>query len=88
MMDEGCYTIPIVVNEQINPMFVRANSFIISQNFDRFIPDDNNYNEKKLEELWEIVFGAQLIKKNLNVWTDIVFKNNSNKTLFLLKYSI
>ena len=87
-MDEGYYTIPIVVNNQINPMFVRANSFIISQNVDRFVADDNIVNEKKLEELWQTAFGAQLIKKNSNVWTSIVFNNDADKTMFLLKYSV
>jgi hypothetical protein len=52
------------------------------------VADDNIVNEKKLEELWQTAFGAQLIKKNSNVWTSIVFNNDADKTMFLLKYSV
>ena len=86
-MNNNPCTIPIVVNDQINPMFVRANSFILSQNVDSFVSNNNEYNERKIEELWQTVFNAQLIKTHLNVWTNIVFDSDSDKTMFLLKYS-
>jgi hypothetical protein len=81
------YTIPIITSAGLNPIFIRANSVLLSQNANNFAPFDNLENEKRLEVLWKTEFDAQLVKTNSTTWTDIVFSNDSVKTMFLLKYS-
>jgi hypothetical protein len=79
--------IPIVINKEINPIFLKANSYIISKSND-FESVETINNEKKLENLWRKTFGARLIKHNSNTWTYIVFDTVKDKTIFLLKYGI
>jgi hypothetical protein len=86
-MTEEQYTIPIITSVGLNPIFIRANSVLLSQNANNFTPFDNLENEKRLEELWRTMFDARLVKTNSTTWSDIVFSNDSVKTMFLLKYS-
>ena len=78
------FSIPIIIFEEINYVFLKANSILLNQN--KF--NDNLNNEKKLEELWFQFFRARLIKNNADYWTDIVFDNEIDKTFFLIKYSV
>jgi hypothetical protein len=82
------FNIPLISNDKINPIFVKANTFLLTQHIDCFECSDNVANEDKLKKLWKDTFNADLVKVNSDTWTDIVFETNSDKTLFLLKHGI
>jgi hypothetical protein len=71
--------IQIIVNDEINPVFVRANSALI----DKHSPD----NETSLEQLWKLEYHAKLIKSDGDdSWSTIQFNTIEERLVFLLKW--
>jgi hypothetical protein len=79
--------IPIINNGRINPIFIKATSFLLL-NFSNEVNSLSSDKEKneKLKELWGRVYFANIIEDKNN-WNSILFKNCQDKTMFLLKYT-
>jgi len=84
---EQC-VIPIVNNNKLNPVFIKANTFLLWQFFNEFTCSDDINNERLLETLWKQHFNAELIKDNTDKYIKIIFPTNSDRTVFLLKFGV
>ena len=81
------YTIQIINNHEVSPIFVRANSWIVDRYADLFVEDQDVKNKLLLEKLWLQEFKAILIFDfNINSYTKINFKNINDMTVFLIKW--
>lgn len=83
------FSIPIIVNEKINPLFIKSNGLLISENYKELMEckDDESRNEK-LVTLWKEIYQAELIyNTEMQHWCEIKFNNHHNLTMFLLKNS-
>ena len=80
--------IPILGSDGINPIFIKANSFLLKkfrQQFQSATTRDKK--KKKLAELWKSEFSADLIEhSNLKIWEYIKFQDTQTQTIFLLKF--
>lgn len=68
--------IPIVINGVINPIFAKANSFILKKY--------NVSDYDTLKTLWYNEFGASL--KGKNYWQYICFDDPKKQVLFSIKF--
>lgn len=85
------YEIPIIDFEsnKMNYIFFKANSFIIKKYNSELEWNDIFVNIKLLEKFWFIEFKAQLISNTdlkYCAWDKIKFDNETDKTLFMLKW--
>ena len=71
--------IQIITNNEINPVFIRANSaLLVKHSID---------NETLLEQLWVLEYHSKLIKNAKNShWSTILFNTNQEKMIFLLRW--
>lgn len=73
--------IPIIVDNQVSKIFVRANNFVISKNIDAL--HNSTQKHKTLSKIWKDAFNASIDITNNRV----VFDKNKDKTLFLLRWN-
>jgi hypothetical protein len=82
-------SIPILINNEVNPIFIRATSFLLNE-FSKEFPSVNvNHTElkTKLKDLWKSEYSASLIENSdSKIWTDIYFNTLQDKLVFLLKH--
>ena len=76
----------IVVNGAINPLFFKANRYLISKYYSEL--KDKSDSDKKLflEKKWSIEFKAIPQLNNVNEWQYLSFFTESDKMMFLLKW--
>ena len=79
------YSVPIIIDEGVNPVFIKANRHILSNYMPVF--KNMDYQEKLilLEKLWNEEYNVTIEKIN-NIWCNVCFPNNNAKTMFLLKW--
>jgi len=81
------FSISIIEKEKINPVFTRANSWLLDKHNDLFFENDTVHNYNLLEKLWANEFKASLIFDHyLKVYSYIVFNNTEDMTLFLIRW--
>jgi hypothetical protein len=81
------YTIQIINDHEVLPIFVRANSWIIDRYTDLFVEDRDVKNKLLLEKLWLTEFKAILIyDDNIKSYAKISFKNINDMTVFLIRW--
>ncbi len=80
------YTIDIVIEGTVNPMFIKANSALIKKNKEKFNNLDLKSKTNLLEELWRSTYNAELIQDNV-AWSKISFADSKTMTMFQLKWS-
>jgi|TARA_R110002153_G_scaffold146590_3_gene297909 hypothetical protein len=73
--------IPIIVDNQVSKIFVRANNFIISKNIE--ILETSTQHHTSLAKIWKDAFNATMDIDN----NKVVFDKNKDKTLFLLRWN-
>lgn len=83
----------IIVNDAINPAFVKANSYILEKNKSVFHSDLSNTEcVTLLETLWEEEFNITIEKLNLSSnlltekWKSIIFPSENHFSLFMLRW--
>lgn len=80
-------SIPIIDETHINPIFIRANAWLIDQ-YEDFFLDNDNKNFQTLETLWNKEFDASLTyDQNLGIYTHIKFASNEKMMLFLIRWA-
>lgn len=80
------FFISVVNNDEINPIFVRANLWLINKHIDKF-NDDVVYNFNLLESLWFKEFKALLIFDHSDkIYNTIKFDNAEDMTVFLIRW--
>ena len=72
---------------KIHPAFVRANSDILSNNYEKFDGKDAGICSDILEQLWSSKYNTNFIKDNTGKFKAVEFKSQQDKMLFLLKWS-
>jgi hypothetical protein len=82
------FSIPILLENEINPIFIRATSFLLKEFSNEFVSlGDVNLKKNKLKELWKSEYSATLLEcPVIKNWSDIQFKNSQDKIVFLLKH--
>ena len=80
------YTINIIDNNTINPMFVKANSALIDKHQHEFKNLSFEAKTKLLEELWIKTYNAELVR-DLSAWSKINFLDSRSMTIFQLRWS-
>jgi hypothetical protein len=80
------YTIDIVVDGAVNPMFIKANSALIQKNKGKFNSLDLKSKTNLLEDLWRSTYNAELVQDTV-AWSKIKFRDSKSMTLFQLKWS-
>ena len=80
------YTIDIVAEGEVNPMFIKANSALIRKNKDKFSGLDLKSKTTLLENLWCSTYHAELIQDTV-AWSKIKFTDSKSLTMFQLKWS-
>jgi len=84
------YVIPIILENGINHVFLRANFDLLNKHTDLF-PDTLTYKEKMpiLKNLWEQEYNIQIIFSDEYGfhWEAIKFQSNEERMLFLLSWS-
>jgi len=71
----------------MNPVFVKANSALITKYSDNLLKIDNVTDGlKQLENLWSVEYKATIIKNNNGEWNLLQFKNASVATMFTLRW--
>jgi hypothetical protein len=80
------YTVDIITNKSIDPMFIKANEFLIDQNKDKFVGLDIVSKKELIETLWQKHYGGELIKES-NYWNKIKFIDNKSMVMFQLRWS-
>lgn len=77
--------IKIFENNEINPIFVKANNFLYNKFKEDF--DKSQDKNKVLSDLWTLTFKATLTQSQDNKFQEICFENKSDLTLFLFKFN-
>jgi hypothetical protein len=88
MINEDCI-IPIILAESINPIFIKANRYIIKKYPEKFKNLDLESKKTMVEDLWRSEFDIELIvdsSYSVKTWSHMIFKNSISKTMFLLKW--
>lgn len=68
--------------------FVRANSYLVDRYADLFTEKDLLHNQKLLADLWIKEYRGQLnYNETIRSWDKILFANEHDMTLFLMKWS-
>jgi len=80
-------TIQIISNNQISPVFAKANSFLLSK-YAAQLSDLDNYAAKKefIVQRWRDEFGAVLIPDDQHKFIAIQFFNHKLKFIFDVKF--
>jgi len=80
-------TIPIMLSNKINPVFVKANSMLLEKYKEEFQKESTVESRVViLEKYWQNEYRSKLIKIG-NTMLYIEFKNLKDMTLFLLRWS-
>jgi len=72
----------LIIDNKVNPMYIRASSFLLEKyqlHFDQCTND--NEKDKLLSSLWDIEYNAVVKSKQ------IFFNSEKAKTIFLLRWS-
>jgi hypothetical protein len=79
-------TVPIIFDEKINSIFIKATRYILKKHKNQF-NNIKNFDEKLnlLKQLWEIEFFASLITDDKTP-TFIQFHSENSMTLFFFKF--
>ena len=86
-----CISIYLPENSQINPVFIKANSFILNKFKNQFEKIDTESKKiEKLKELWKTEFDA-ILEEDCDSYKNkflsrIYFLNEEAMTLFLLRW--
>lgn len=80
------HIIDIIEGTSINPMFIKANSFLIDSNKEQFKDVDLESKKELLEKLWLKTYNAELIKEKQH-WSKIKFLDSKSLTMFQLRWS-
>jgi hypothetical protein len=88
MIESQEFSIPILLENEINPIFIRATSFLLNEFSNEFISlNDTDLRKNKLKDLWKSEYSATLVEcPVIKNWSDIQFKNFQDKIVFLLKH--
>lgn len=71
----------------VNPIFVRANSALITKYSDILLNIDNvDVGLQQLENLWSTEYKATIIKSSDGIWDLLQFKNVSVAIMFRLRW--
>jgi len=71
----------------ISPVFVKANSALITKYSDNLLKINNaDDGLKQLENLWLVEYKTIIIKNNDGRWDLLQFKNDSVATMFTLRW--
>lgn len=73
--------IPIIVDNQVSKIFVRANNFIISKNIEMI--NTSTHYHTTLANIWKDAFNATIDIEN----NKVIFDKNKDKTLFLIRWN-
>jgi ribosomal protein S17E len=87
-MQQAC-SISIILNGAINPVFIKANRYILKKYSKKFENLDLENKKKVLENLWELEYNIKLGKVSNSIktaWTHMIFPDPSSKTMFMLKW--
>jgi hypothetical protein len=79
--------IPVIINNDPNPQFIRANVELLKKNsmlFDQM--QSSQEKEDLLNDLWKTTYNACLIK-DYKQYTGIKFYNTGALSMFLLQWS-
>ena len=85
-MLENLSQISIKHNNKINPIFIRANSYVLLKNEEDFKSANPSINEKNLENAWKKTLNAELVKNNSDTWTHVRFNSLYDMSFFLIRY--
>jgi hypothetical protein len=81
------FLVPILIENSVNPIFIKANSIILKK-FEESLSSipTVKLKKEKFQTLWETEYSACLLEdENLKIYNYISFKNDQDKTLFLLR---
>jgi hypothetical protein len=81
-------TISIAGPTGISPLFIRANTTLLEKN-QQLIAECGSDDLKKslVEELWVQTYYARLVRDNTDTWSHMLFNNQQELSMFLLKWS-
>ena len=80
------FSIPIIVNDCIIPIFFNANRLILDKYIDQLDQkQDHDDKIKFIEHMWLTEFGAILEKNSSKCWECITFSNLEDLIIFKLK---
>ena len=86
-MDIKNFSIPVIVNGHINPIFCNANRLILNKYVDQLAQkQDHNDKIKFFEHMWLTEFSAILEKNSGECWECITFSNPKDLIIFKLKF--
>jgi hypothetical protein len=74
----------IIEHHMINPLFVKANIFLINKFKQQF--DNTLEKENLLKSLWVKEFRAELLEDK-NSFNKIIFKSKLDLSIFMIKFS-
>jgi hypothetical protein len=81
-------TISIASSNGISPLFIRANTALLEKNQQLIAEcDSDNLKKSLIEDLWVQTYYARLIRDNTDTWSYILFSNQQDLSMFLLKWS-
>jgi hypothetical protein len=72
-------------NSSINPVFIRANGFLLNKYETLFSNQSTHTNKLILADLWLSEFKAVLVLSN-ETWKEIKFESENDKMMFLLRW--
>lgn len=84
----NCIPIYNVDNYEINPIFIKGCDLILEKHKDLFKEQlSNSEKNKLLSDLWVTEFNAKLVSGKIpNIpWEEIIFSDQLDMTLFLIK---
>ena len=86
-MTNGKYSIPIVNDFDISPVFIKANSYLIENSSILSSEKNTLKGQAILEEMWLAEFRGKLFyDQNIKAWTRVDFDNEQDLTMFLIKW--
>lgn len=75
----------IDTEKKINKLFVKTNNYLI-QNYRNQIISGDDYNTN-LIKMYKDLFNARLVQNSNSVFCEIVFDNEKDYTMFLLRFN-
>ena len=84
-MYEDSNNIPIKINNIINPVFIKANGFLIDKHSLKFKNKNLESKKQELKTCWKDEFNIELLTE-AGQWTYMRFNNQLDAMMFLLKW--
>jgi len=79
--------ISLLVNKKINPLVIKANSYLVEK-YSKLLKDLNNHERKIfLEQKWQEEFGVKIEKDKTGEWQTLHFVENKHAAfMFYLRF--